>query len=155
DVALADVEAASAQRQADLAEANYQAALFNLRTQLALDADAPVELEPNWSNWRWLPAGDAFAPSACLPAGQAASLSSSPDPVAVRQLVASRPDVMAARAASQAALANLRMAHAARVPPLQIGPLYERDDAATEFWGVQGQIDIPIVNSGKPLVRQR
>ena len=44
---------------------------------------------------------------------------------------------------------------AMRTPNLQIGPMWQRDDSATQFWGVRAQIDIPVVNSGTPLVRQR
>ncbi len=155
EVALADVETASAERQAELAEANYQTALFSLRTFLALDPEAPLELEPDWSTWRWRCAGDALCRPACRSDGQMEAGAPPLDAMTVRQLAANRPDVMAARAAADAAQANLRLACAARVPNLQVGPLYERDDAATEFWGVQGQIDLPVVNSGKPLVRQR
>jgi cobalt-zinc-cadmium efflux system outer membrane protein len=47
------------------------------------------------------------------------------------------------------------LARAARVPNLQIGPYYARDDFATVFWGFRTQVDIPVVNNGMPLVRQR
>ncbi len=42
-----------------------------------------------------------------------------------------------------------------RRPDLQIGPMWQRDDSPTEFWGVQGQINIPVVDTGRPLVSQR
>ncbi len=50
---------------------------------------------------------------------------------------------------------NLALADSLRTPNLQIGPMWQRDDSATQFWGVQGQMDIPVVNTGRPLVRQR
>jgi outer membrane protein TolC len=33
--------------------------------------------------------------------------------------------------------------------------MYQRDEASTSFWGLQAQFDIPVVNTGKPLVDQR
>jgi len=73
----------------------------------------------------------------------------------LRQLVVDRPDVMAARAGVTMAAENLRLAIAMRQPALQMGPMWQRDDASTEFWGVQAQMNIPLVNTGKPLVAQR
>ena len=73
----------------------------------------------------------------------------------LRPLVSQRPDVLAARAAAAMAAENVRLANAMRRPNLQLGPMWQRDDASTEFWGIQGQIDIPVVDTGKPLAAQR
>jgi outer membrane protein TolC len=70
-------------------------------------------------------------------------------------LVVNRPDVVAARSAVAMAAENMRLADAMRCPNLQAGPMYQRDEASGVFWGVQAQIDIPVVNTGKPLVQQR
>src|SRR5207244_11879157 len=73
----------------------------------------------------------------------------------VAQLAGGRPDVLAARANFEAARANLGLARASRVPSLMIGPFYEHDTEAVQSYGLQAQIEIPVVNSGRPLVRQR
>jgi outer membrane protein TolC len=73
----------------------------------------------------------------------------------VMKLVANRPDVMAARAELAAAQAAFNLARAAMVPNLVVGPNYERDNTGVLMIGVQAQMDLPIVNSGKPLMRQR
>lgn len=73
----------------------------------------------------------------------------------VRSLAAGRPDVMAARSDVDAARANVCLADASRVPDLQIGPYYQRTADSTSFLGFRAQMDIPVLNNGVPLVRQR
>ncbi len=168
DVELARLESRSARRQQRLAEANYQTAVMNLRNQLNLDASSPMELDGQWLDWQWRALDDviggtsdakstATAPDS-LPTApdrdRAASMAVDDDR-ALRALVAGRPDVMAAAAAVAAATENVRLANAMRRPDLQVGPMWARDEASTEFWGVQAQIDIPVINNGKPLVEQR
>jgi len=68
---------------------------------------------------------------------------------------ANRPDVLAARADVDTARANACLADASRTPDLQIGPYYQRTQNGAYFLGFRGQIDIPVVNNGMPLLRQR
>ena len=70
-------------------------------------------------------------------------------------MAASRPDVLAARADTDTARANSNFANASRIPDLQIGPYYQRDDFGTAYLGFRAQTDIPVINNGMPLVRQR
>jgi outer membrane protein TolC len=77
------------------------------------------------------------------------------DSEALRQLVANRPDVVAARAMATMARANLDLADAMRRPNLQLGPIWQRDNSANEYWGFQANLDLPVVNTGVPLVQQR
>ena len=62
---------------------------------------------------------------------------------------------MAAHADIDAARANTNLANAARTPDLQIGPYYQRNDSGTNFLGFRAQMDLPVINNGLPLVRQR
>jgi outer membrane protein TolC len=62
---------------------------------------------------------------------------------------------MAACAAVAMALEDVRLANASRRPDLQIGPMWQRDETATELWGIQAQMDLPVVNTGAALVAQR
>ncbi len=160
DVALAKIQARASRRQQRLSEANYQTALLALRTQLRLAEDSAVELTSPWEESRWQSVDEALG----LPLTTSALLTDSdgsPQPLTtldetnLRALVSERPDVVAARSAVRAAQQNLQLANAMRRPSLQAGPMFQRDNSATVFWGLQGQIDIPVVNTGMPLVRQR
>ena len=156
DVTLVRLETQSLRRQAELAEANYQTALLNLMSYLNLDSTVPLELCGELPDEQWRPLESVLAGSEVeSPDADDPEAVAEIDDAALQQLVASRPDVQAAWSAVEAARADLGLAEAARTPDLQIGPTYARDDAATEFWGLQAQIDIPAVNTGKPLVRQR
>ncbi len=160
DAALARLQAQSARRQQSLAEANYETALMALRNFLALEEDAEWELSGQWTGWQWQSVADVLRDvDYNSPDHQGPGASTDEEDAAfwlsVRSLVARRPDVAAARAAVAMARENLALADALRTPNLQIGPMWQRDDSSTQFWGVQGQMDIPVVNTGKPLVQQR
>jgi cobalt-zinc-cadmium efflux system outer membrane protein len=154
DVAIVRIDARSTRQQADLAEANYQTSLLDLRRQLNIPLDVPVSLTGDLTAFRWKSARDAAA----------AQIRSDENPVEliiaddtnlIKQLAGGRPDLMAAHADIETAYANYRLANAARTPDLQIGPFYQRDDFGTLYAGFQAQMDLPIMNNGKPLVRQR
>ena len=70
-------------------------------------------------------------------------------------MAAARPDVLAAQSDLDAARANMNLAHANKTPDLQIGPYYLKSDSGTTAFGFRAQSDLPILNSGQPLVRQR
>lgn len=164
DVAMARLQAQSSLRQMRLANASYQTAISKLRNQLNLRENEPLDLPSEWTSWQWRSIDDvisdvtkdtsgASSEPQRLPVDRAAP--QLPDVMMIRQMVADRPDVVAARAAVAMAFDNLRLATAMRRPDLQIGPMYQRDNASTEFWGVQAQINIPVVNTGKSMVEQR
>jgi len=166
DSELARLQLQSSRRQQRLAESNYQTALMQLRNQMNLDTSSPLELDSSWMKMHWQSVDELiFGSSASesvegsLESRSSGSLktadASQPGDATLRQLVASRPDVVAARAAASMASENLNLANAMRRPNLQAGPMWQRDETSTQFWGVQAQVDIPVVNTGKPLVRQR
>jgi cobalt-zinc-cadmium efflux system outer membrane protein len=51
--------------------------------------------------------------------------------------------------------ANLGLASASKTPDLQVGPYYQSTADSTTFLGFRAQMDLPIVNNGEPLERQR
>ncbi len=69
--------------------------------------------------------------------------------------MAERPDILAAHADVDSAPHNLDLADASRIPNVQFGPYYEHDEDGITYVGFKGAVDIPIVNTGMPLVRQR
>ena len=153
DVAIVRLDAQSTRRQSQLAEANYRTAELDLRRQLALPLELPLDLNGSLADFRWSSAEpQRLAQVKC--AGSTTLVSSDSQAV-ISDLVAGRPDVLAARADVAAARANVDWAQALRVPDLQIGPYYQRTETSTTYVGFRAQSDIPIINNGVPLVRQR
>ncbi|MEX2185170.1 MAG: TolC family protein [Pirellulales bacterium] len=143
DVALARIELAAQQRQADLANAAYASALADLSRHLGVSRDDGLEPDGELAVWEWQPLAGAVNDDRDDISIQAAALA------------ARRPDVQSAAAAVDAAAAQLALARANRTPNLTIGPVYERDESGTTFYGVEGSLPIPIVDSGRALVGQR
>lgn len=136
EAAISRLDNRSARQQAKLAEANYQTALLDLRRQLNIPASIPIDVVDGLETWTWLP-------------------SNLSEDGAAAAFVASRPDVMAARCDVAAARANVNVARGSRIPDLQIGPYYQRTESGTSYLGLRTHNDIPVWNSGVPLVRQR
>lgn len=154
DVAIVRIDARSTRQQADLAEANYQTALLDLRRQLNIPLDVAVGLTGNLTDFRWIAAHDAAVLQVC-PDGKLTELKITDDTHLIKQIAGGRPDLMAARADIETAYANYRLANAARVSDLQIGPYYQRTADGTYYLGFRAQVDLPVINNGMPLVRQR
>lgn len=140
DVAQIRLDGRSARRQRELAEANYQTALLDLQRQLNLTPDTKLEIVDDLASFRWNSIEEAVGENMR---------------VRLAELVSGRPDILAARADVDTGRANLGLAEASRVPNVQLGPFYERDESGTQFAGFKGAVDIPVVNTGMPLVRQR
>jgi outer membrane protein, heavy metal efflux system len=153
DVAVAKLDRQSTERLAQLADAGYQTALLDLRRQLNLPPAMVFEPQGDLSSWSWLPANAGNLLSSRCAGGLPKRLPAPADVVA--QIASARPDVMAARADVSVTSANVGLANAQRVPNLQIGPYYQRDDFGTVFVGFRSQFDVPVANTGRPLLRQR
>jgi len=159
DVAIVRIDARSTRQQADLAEANYQTALLDLRRQLNIPFDQPLELTGDLSQFRWRSAHDAALSQAGSRSGDSelalGDLHVRDDNALIMRIADGRPDIMAAKADIETAHANYRLANAMRTPDLLIGPFYQRDDFGTVFAGLQAQMDLQVNNSFRPLTRQR
>lgn len=153
DVAIIRLDNAGARRQAALAEANYQTALLDLKRQLGMPPICPLSLKGSLADFRWekvTSQSTVWSHFVCL------EVPVTDDRAWIaRTLASGRPDVWAANADVDAARANLDLARANRVPDLQIGPYYQRNNDPTTFWGLRAQMDVPVLNTGAPLVRQR
>lgn len=154
DVAIVRLDSRSTKQQAELAEAQYQAALLDLRRQLNLPLETPLDVEGDLTRYGWTPVKNA-ANTQLLSSGQDLQLASFDDREVVRRLAAGRPDVMAARTNMAVGYSNYKLANASRVPDLQIGPYYQRTESGTYYYGFNAQMDIPVINNGMPLVHQR
>jgi cobalt-zinc-cadmium efflux system outer membrane protein len=153
DLAQAQLDARSSAQQARLADVLALNALLALRRQLNLPQEAPLELQGELTDYVWLPVNGT---ELCKLTGPCSVFNEGGDVDGVAaQLASGRPDVVAARANLEAAQANLRLARAARVPNVTIGPFYEHDTFATISYGLQAQMEIPVINTGRPLVHQR
>jgi cobalt-zinc-cadmium efflux system outer membrane protein len=153
DVAIVRLDAQATQKQAQLAEANYRTALLDLRRHLNIPLGTPINVTGELTDWVWSAADPQRMAAEKCGLGTDALPAAVADPLA--DLVAGRPDVLAARADLAAARANASLAKASRIPDLQIGPYYQRNDSGVTFWGFRSQQDIPVLNDGMPLYRQR
>lgn len=142
------VAARQSRRQADLAEAQYNASLMALRQQLNVPLDQPLKFEQRLTDFAWAPVQDLESPDeATPPATCPQSLAAS--------LIAARPDLMAAQAGVSVANANMLLSKAARMPDVAVGPIYETADDGTHYLGLRFQTDVPVFNNGTPLLNQR
>lgn len=154
DVSIVRLDVKSTRQQSLLAEANYQTSLLDLKRQLNLPISQPLEPVEDLMHWEWHPADSPHL--ANVMSADLAARSESLDPQEVLASLAScRPDVLAARANLDAARANCHLADASRTPDLQIGPYYQRNDSGVTFVGFRAQMDLPVLNNGTPLLRQR
>ncbi|QDT91497.1 TolC family protein [Gimesia algae] len=155
DLATVRIDTRSTNQQLRLAEANYQTALRNLRRQLGLPPDSPEEIEGDLRMIRWL-----------LPtAGNEGSMTSgmglqsldvpNDNQAWMASWAASRPDVLVAHANIDVASANLNLATADRVPDLTMGPYYQQDPDGLARFGLRAELNLPIINTGRPLETQR
>ena len=153
DLAIVRLDTLATRQQARLAEANYQTALLDLRRQLNLPLHVPLELQGDLADWPWTPVQQHSL--SCLQHCCELQLGEINAACLAELLAAGRPDVMAAEADVAAARATTDLARSSRVPDLMIGPYYQKNENGTEFLGFRAQSDIPIWNTGAPLVRQR
>ena len=132
DVAIVRIDARSTRQQADLAEANYQTALLDLRRQLNIPLDQQIELVGDLTRFRWVSARDAAVAQASPKAGgmelDSLDLEIQGDKDLIKRIADGRPDIMAAKADIETAYYNCRLANAMRTPDLLISPFYQRDD---------------------------
>ncbi len=147
DVAIVRVDAASTRQQFRLASANYQSALRDLARQSGVSPDQISGIDGDLGKIDWRVPGSAAKSDVANATSNAQS--------SVLAWAASRPDVMAARSDVDVARANLCLASASKTPDLQIGPYYQTTADSTHFVGFRGQIDLPVINNGVPLERQR
>lgn len=148
----ANVAARRSQQRAELAEVDYQTAVQMLRVVLNTLPDEQIEPGSTLEQYGWLPVMEVL--DAGLVGPDEASVAGDLDD-AIMQLTASRPDVAAARFGVSVAGANLDLARSNMTPNVSAGPSYERDESGTLFLGVMAQMDLPIWNTGCPLVQQR
>jgi outer membrane protein, heavy metal efflux system len=143
------VAARQSRKQAALAEMNFQTSVLALRRQLNVSDDAPLALVGRLEDFAWLSVADRGRSSP----GEG-SMIKIPDEL-VAEWALERPDVLAAGAGVSTAQANANLARANRIPNTGIGPFYERDEAGTVFAGLRSQLNVPVWDTGRPLVEQR
>lgn len=155
DLATVRIDTRSTSQQLRLAEANYQTALRNLRNQLGLDPDSPVDFRGDLRDiqWRMPTAETARQWQPEVYQQQIADLSD--EKAWIASWAACRPDVQVAHADIDVASANLNLASANKMPDLIIGPYYQKDASSLTHYGLRAQMDIPVLNTGRPMERQR
>ncbi len=155
DVAIVRIDAMSTQQQVRLAKANYETALRDLKRQLGMAADDPTAVTGDLLEFAWRTSTEIISRMQTQGLEMMTELLADSEKIMVSSRSAARPDVMATQSDVEAARANLSLATASRVPDLQIGPYYQRTADGITFLGFRAHMEIPIMNSGKPLERQR
>jgi cobalt-zinc-cadmium efflux system outer membrane protein len=136
DVALAEVESQSTEQQKEVARQDYIVALTGLRQQIGI-GDYMGSLEP--CGLLQLPEG---------------ILDQDEDNLICTALE-NRPEVHAAQAQVAASRAAVCLARAERIPIFSAGPVYEKDESGTSFYGFAVSTPVPVLNAGRTLVSQR
>ena len=136
DLVLAQVESQTTVEQLIVARRETMIAITKLRQQLGMpEYAASVE-----------PSGALVLPQFDLAAGE---------DTLVQTALACRPEVRSAEAQAAGSRAAVSLARADQIPIFSIGPSYEKDETGTTFLGVSASSPVPILNAGRPLVRQR
>ncbi len=135
-VALGEIESQASRQLVKAARQAYARALTDLRNQIGIPATAGTAE----------PLGEFILP-AFIPQVE--------DEALIRTALQSRPEIHAARAQVEGAKAAIGLARGDRIPTPVVGPVYERDENGTQFFGFVYITPIPILNNGMPLVRQR
>lgn len=146
EVGLARMRSREKREVAQLSQSRLRSDLLLLERELGLSGGG-AEPAGELGAFPWLPP-ERLRARAGAEAGEAL-------PENFEGRMGARPDVEAAEASTQAARARLDLASSSRVPNLALGPVYERDEAGTTFLGVITKVRLPVVNTGRALVRQR
>lgn len=136
-VTLASVETRVTEQLVEAARQDYISALTDLRNQLG-QPEAAGTAEP---------LGEFVLPS-YIPEIQ--------DQALIDLALQSRPDLRSSQAGIAGSKAALCLAQAdARHSTPVVGPVYERDEQGTQFFGFVYITPLRVLNNGKPLDRQR
>ena len=136
DVSLARVESRATRQLAGAARQDYVTALTDLRNQIGIPETA-AETEP---------LGEFTLPGNIPPLDEQAMIQSA---------LSCRPDLLAAQAAIEGATSAVRLAKGDMLPTTIFGPQYVQDEAGIQYVGFNLAFNLPVLNSGRPLVRQR
>jgi cobalt-zinc-cadmium efflux system outer membrane protein len=136
DVALAEVESQATIQQYEAAKQDYATALTDLHNQIGVPETAG-RIEPL----------DRIVLPNLIPEIDENAL--------IQIALGSRPEIFAARAQTEGAHAAMRLANADRTPTPIVGPEYESDEVAVQYFGFVWIQPIPLLNNGTPLLRQR
>jgi cobalt-zinc-cadmium efflux system outer membrane protein len=136
DVTLAEVENQTTRQLVAVAEQDYAIALADLRNQIgAPDTAGAAE-----------PLGEFVLPS---------TIGELQDQELVQLALQSRPDIHIAQAQVAGTCSAVKLAKGDRIPTPIIGPDIEKDQDNIMYYGFVVVSPLPILNNGKPLVRQR
>jgi cobalt-zinc-cadmium efflux system outer membrane protein len=136
DVSLALVESRASRQQVKAAEQDYVTALTDLRNQIGIPEQAAATE----------PLGEFTLPASIPPVDEQAM---------IQTALQARPDIMAAHAQVQVTEAAERLARGDRIPSPIVGPEYQIDEVGVQYVGLVYITPVPILNAGKPLLRQR
>ncbi len=136
DVVFAEVENLAARQRVEVAQVDYADALAALRQQIGV-----VELAASAE-----PEGKLESPQDSRFGDEGALLQTA---------LTARPEVQTARAEADRSCAAWRLAQADRIPIPSLGPIYEKDESGSSFYGMTVSSPLPIWNDNGRQARQR
>ncbi len=136
DAVVAEVENLSARQRVEAAQQDYADAVAGLREQIGV-----VEL------------ADSAEPDGKLEVPQ--DETTGDEEALLQTALGARPEIQTARALVERSRAALCLARADRIPIPSVGPVYEKDESGSSFYGMAVTSPIPIWNAGGRLVAQR
>ena len=138
DVSMAEVENQATLQQLAASEQDFVVALTELREQMGI---------PEYAG--------SIEPSGPLRVPDPIAFETGDEERLIHIALSGRPEVRAAATQVASSRAAVCLARADRIPIPSIGPVYERDESGTSFYGLVASSPIPVLNAGGPLVRQR
>jgi cobalt-zinc-cadmium efflux system outer membrane protein len=136
DVALAEVENEATRQAVEVARQDYAIALTDLQNQIGTPETAGTAE----------PLGEFVLPRNIPPLE---------DEALVQLALQSRPDIFIARAQVAGTCSAVKLARGDRIPTPIIGPVWEKDEQGSSFYGLVFITPLPYLNTGTPLVHQR
>ncbi|MEI8374901.1 MAG: TolC family protein [Planctomycetota bacterium] len=136
DVVLAEVENQSSIQQVEVSRQDYVGTLADLRQQIGIGEYMNC-LEP---------VGLLQLPEETL---------ARDEDNLIRTALESRPEIQAARAQAVGSREAIGLARADRIPIFSAGPVYEKNESGTTFYGLAVSTPVPVLNTGRTLVSQR
>ncbi len=136
DVSMARVESHATRQGIKTARQDYLTALGDLRNQLGVPEQAGA-IEP---------LGEFTLPPYIPPVDEEQM---------IQTALAYRPDIRALRAQVASTHAAVDLAKGNRIPIQVLGPQYAMDEAGVQYIGLIWVSPLPLLNTGKALVRQR
>ncbi|GAB4130723.1 hypothetical protein JCM17478_26910 [Thermopirellula anaerolimosa] len=134
DLLLTETEAQAVEQSLRLSREEYSAATAALQNHLALPETAvPLEVRDPFLLPESVPDEESLLP----------------------KILSCHPDILSVQAQVSAAQAAWRLSRAERIPPVNVGPIYEHNESGATFYGFAVESSVPLFNTGREIAYRR